>query len=131
MPTRLPLVGFRRARELREALQRGAQRLSSWPVGEAVEAHAPLAASLDELLFAQHSQRVGRCVLADVEGERDVSDAQLFGGDERGEHPRPYRLADDAQQFMQLVCLLSAQPARPRGGDTLGVNGMAVVSDRT
>lgn len=86
---------------------------------------------MDELLFAQHSQRVGGCVLADVEGERDVSDTELSGGDERGENPRPYRLADDAEQLMQLVGLLPAQSACARGGDTVGVNGMAVLSDRT
>lgn len=116
---------------MREALQRGAQWLSSGPVGEAVEAHASLPASVDELLFAQHSQRVGRCVFADIEGEGDVSDTQLLGGDQRGEDPGPYRLADDAQQLVQLVCLLPAQSACARGGDSVGVNGVAVVSDGT
>ena len=120
-----------RARELREALQRGAQRLSSRAVREAVKAHPPLSASLDDSLFAQHAQRVRSCVLADVEGERDVSDTELLGGDERGENPRPHGLADHAEQLMQLVGLLSAQSARARGGDTLGVDGMAVLSDRT
>ena len=129
-PTRLPSVGLGGARELREPLERVAQRLSSRPVREAVEAHAPLPASFHEPLLAQHSQRVGSCVLADVEGERDVSDTELLGGDERGENPRPYRLADHAQQLMELVGLLPAQSARARSGHAAGVNGMAVVSDR-
>lgn len=85
-------------------------------------AHALLAPAVHQSGRARDAQRVADGVLGQVDREGDVADAQLVGGEQRGEDPDTERVDGQAERRPDELRLGVRYATVPRGVDPLGTD---------
>src|SRR5712691_5228523 len=125
--SRTPIIGLR-AGDSQQLAQAVLQQRMREAVAEPVEDHPAVLAETDQPRQPQHLQRVGHLILVDIQGQRQVPDAQLFRRRQGEQDPGPHRVGQHPQQARQAPGVTGRQNPGPCRADALRADRVIVTA---